>query len=332
MTGRRGKIVVADFINDGLDIERSILGEVADLSALDAYSEDDLVNKIEDADAVMLYHCIQFSERTINRLKQCKLIVRCGVGVDNVDRAAARAKGIPVANVPDYGTEEVADSAIGMALTLTRGIHFLNSRLQRGVYPWTYLQASPIHRLRGRVFGIIGLGRIGTAAALRAKALGMRVVFYDPYLPDGYDKAYGVERVETLEELLAQTHVLSLHCPLTEQTRQIVNAKTLSLLPKGSFLVNTARGGTVDPMAVVAALASGHLAGAGLDVLVDEPPIEPSELLIAWRDPNHPAHDRLILNPHSAFYSEEGLNDMRIKGSHACKRALEGLPLRNIVN
>jgi C-terminal binding protein len=332
MTGRRGKIVVADFINDGLEIERSILGEVADISALDAYSEDDLVNKIEDADAVMLYHCIQFSERTINRLEQCKLIVRCGVGVDNVDRAAARAKGIPVANVPDYGTEEVADSAIGMALTLTRGIHFLNSRLQRGVYPWTYLQASPIHRLRGRVFGIIGLGRIGTAAALRAKALGMRVVFYDPYLPDGYDKAYGVERVETLQELLAQTHVLSLHCPLTEQTRQIVNAKTLSLLPKGSFLVNTARGGTVDPMAVVAALASGHLAGAGLDVLVDEPPIEPSELLIAWRDPNHPAHDRLILNPHSAFYSEEGLNDMRIKGSHACKRALEGLPLRNIVN
>ena len=332
MAGRRGKVMVADFINDGLEIEQSILGEVADITALDALNEDDLVNRIDDADAVMLYHCIHFSEKTINRLKHCKLIVRCGVGVDNVDRVAARARGIPVANVPDYGTEEVADSAIGLTLTLTRGIHFLNSRLQRGVYPWTYLQASPIHRLRGRVFGIIGLGRIGSAAALRAKALGMRVVFYDPFLPDGYDKAYGVERAETLEELLAQTHVLSLHCPLTEQTREIVNAKTLALLPKGSFLVNTARGGTVDPMAVVGALASGHLAGAGLDVLVDEPPVEPSELLIAWRDPNHPAHDRLILNPHSAFYSEEGLNDMRVKGSQACRRALEGLPLRNIVN
>ena len=332
MAGRRGKVVVADFINDGLEIERSILREVADISALDACSEDDLVNKIEDADAVMLYHCIQFTDRTISRLRNCKLIVRCGVGVDNVDRAAARARGIPVANVPDYGTEEVADSAIGMALTLTRGIHFLNSRLRRGVYPWTYLQASPIHRLRGLVFGIIGLGRIGSAAAVRAKALGLRVVFYDPYLSDGYDKALGIERAETLEALLAQTHVLSLHCPLTEQTRHIVNAQTLAQLPPGSFLVNTARGGTVDPLAVVGALASGHLAGAGLDVLVDEPPVEPSELLIAWRDPNHPAHDRLILNPHSAFYSEEGLNDMRIKGSHACRRALEGLPLRNIVN
>ncbi|MES2788099.1 MAG: C-terminal binding protein [Planctomycetota bacterium] len=332
MTARRGKVVVADFINDGLDIERSIIGELADISALDAYSEEDLVNRIEDADAVMLYHCIQITERTIDRLQNCKLIVRCGVGVDNVDRKAARARGIPVANVPDYGTEEVADSAIGMALTLTRGIHFLNSRLRRGVYPWTFQQASPIHRLRGRVFGIIGLGRIGAAAASRAKALGMRVLFYDPFLPDGYDKALGIERVETLESLLSQTHVLSLHCPLTDDTRHIVNAKTLAQLPQGSFLVNTARGGTVDPMAVVGALASGHLAGAALDVLVDEPPVEPSELLIAWRDPNHPAHDRLILNPHSAFYSEEGLNDMRIKGSQACRRALEGLPLRNIVN
>ena len=332
MAGRRGKVVVADFINDGLEIERSILGDTGEITALDANNEEELINRIEDADAVMLYHCIQFGERTINRLKNCKLIVRCGVGVDNVDRVAARAKGIPVANVPDYGTEEVADSAIGMALTLSRGIHFLNSRLQRGVYPWTYLQAAPIHRLRGQVFGIIGLGRIGSAAAVRAKALGMRVVFYDPFLPDGYDKALGVERAETLEALLAQTHILSLHCPLTELTREIVNAKTLAQLPKGSFLVNTARGGTVNPMAVVDALASGHLAGAGLDVLVDEPPVEPSELLIAWRDPKHPAHDRLILNPHSAFYSEEGLNDMRIKGSQACRRALEGLPLRNIVN
>ncbi len=332
MAGRRSRVAVADFINDGLDIERSILGEIAEIVALDANCEEDLINKIEDVDAVMLYHCIQFSEQTINRLRQCKLIVRCGVGVDNVDRAAARAKGIPVANVPDYGTEEVADSAMGHALTLSRGIHMLNSRLRRGVYPWTYQQAAPIHRLRGRVFGIIGLGRIGLAAAIRAKAHGMHVAFYDPYLPDGYDKALGIERVETLDELLAQTHILSLHCPLTDETRQIVNAAALAKLPQGSFLVNTSRGGTVDPLAVVESLASGHLAGAGIDVLVDEPPVEPSPLLEAWRNPDHPAHDRLILNPHAAFYSEEGLNDMRIKGSHACRRALEGKPLRNIVN
>lgn len=332
MTGRRSKIIVADFINDAMEAEQSILGDIADLVALEAKTEEDLVGKIADADAIMLYHCIHLSERTFKQLKQCKLIVRCGVGVDNVDRAAARAFGIPVANVPDYGTEEVADSAIGMALALARGIHLLNSRLRRGVYPWTFMQASPIHRLRGRVFGIIGLGRIGSAAALRAKTLGMRVVFYDPFLPDGYDKALGIERAETLEELLSQTHILSLHCPLTDDTRHIVNARTIALMPPGSYVVNTARGATVDPMAIVNALASGHLAGAAIDVLVDEPPIEPSELLNAWRDPQHPAHDRLILNPHAAFYSQEGLKDMRTKGAQACRRAILGLPLRNIVN
>lgn len=332
MAGRPGKVIVADVINDGLEIERSVLDDVAEITALNAACEEDLIGKIEDADAIMMYHCVQITEKTIHRLKNCKLILRGGVGVDNVDRKAARAKGIPVANVPDYGTEEVADTAIGMALTLSRGIHTLNSRLRRGVYPWSYLQAAPINRLRDQVFGIIGLGRIGSAVALRAKSHGMRVVFYDPLLPDGYDKALGIQRAETLESLLAQTHILSLHCPLTDDTREIINAKTLALLPKGSFVVNTSRGGTVNPLDVVAALASGHLAGAALDVLVEEPPAETSELLTAWRDPDHPAHDRLILNPHSAFYSVQGLKDIRVKGSEACRRALEGLPLRNIVN
>src|SRR5439155_12624045 len=134
----------------------------------------------------------------------------------------ARERGIPVANVPDYGTEEVADSAIGMALSLARGIHLYNSRLQHAVGPWSYTQAAPIRRLRGRVFGIIGLGRIGTATAVRAKALGMDVAFYDPHKPDGYDKALGLRRVEKLDELLRQSFVLSLHCPLTAETRHIV--------------------------------------------------------------------------------------------------------------
>ena len=165
---KRAKIVITDFLTEQPDCEREILGDLADIACLDASSEDELAGRIEDADAVMLYHVIKIGERTINALKNCKLIVRCGVGYDNVDRAAARRRGIPVANVPDYGTEDVADSAIGMALTLGRGIHFLNSRLRRGHGPWTYMQAQPISRLRGRTFGIIGIGRIGTASALRA--------------------------------------------------------------------------------------------------------------------------------------------------------------------
>lgn len=328
----RHQVFITDFISNDLSIEREILGDIADVVGLNAKHESELLGKIDQADAVMMYHAIQMTSQVIERLKRCKLIVRCGVGVDNVDRVAARKHGIPVSNVPDYGTDEVADSAIGLLLSLTRGIHLLNSRLRRGEGSWSYLQAAPVHRLQGRTLGIVGLGRIGTAAALRGKALGMRVLFYDPYLPDGYDKAIGVERVESLAELLRQSFALTLHCPLTPETASLINDAAIAQMPRGSFLVNTSRGGVVEPTAVVKGLADGHLAGAGIDVLVQEPPDDDHPLLVAWRDPQHPAHDRLLLNPHSAFYSEEGLLDMRVKGSQSCRRALLGETLRNVVN
>ena len=328
----RFRVVIADFIADEMRAERDILSDIADIEALNANSEADLHGKIDDADAVMLYHNIQITRATVSRLKACKLIVRCGVGFDNVDRIAARERGIPVANVPDYGTEEVADSAIGLMLSLTRGINFLNNRLQRKSGDWSYMQVAPILRLRGRVFGIIGLGRIGTAAAIRAKALGMDVAFYDPHKPDGFDKAIGVRRVEKLDDLFRQSFVVSVHCPLTEETKHIVDARGIALMPNGSYLVNTARGATVDATAVPAAIRSGKLAGAAIDVLPFEPPPEDHPLLTAWRDPADACHDRVILNPHSAFYSEEGLLDMRVKGSQAVRRALLGEVLRNVVN
>ena len=328
----RFRVVIADFVADDLKPERDILGDIADIVALDAYSEDRLAGRVDDADAVMLYHNLAIGPDTIARLKQCKLIVRCGVGFDNVDRIYARSRGIPVANVPDYGTEEVADSAIGLMLALTRGITFLNSRLRRNLGAWTYTPVAPLVRLRGRTFGIIGLGRIGTAAALRAKALGMDVAFYDPLKQDGYDKALGVRRVEKLDELLTQAFVLSVHCPLTDDTRNIVDRRAIALMPDGSYLVNTARGATVDATAIPDAVRGGKLAGAAIDVLPFEPPPDDHPLLAAWRDPNDPCHDRVIINPHAAFYSEEGLRDMRVKGAEACRRALLGEPPRNVVN
>jgi D-3-phosphoglycerate dehydrogenase/C-terminal binding protein len=327
----RFRVVIADFITE-LKAEREILGDIAELTALDAASERDLLGHVEDADAVMMYHNIAITKDTIARLKHCKLIVRCGVGYDNVDWRYARERGIPVANVPDYGTEEVADSAVGLMLALTRGITFLNNRLQRKDGPWMYTQAAPLLRLRGRMFGIIGLGRIGTAAAVRAKALGMDVAFYDPHKPDGYDKALGVRRVEKLDDLLRQAFVVSVHCPLTEETRHIIDARAIKLMPDGSYLVNTARGATVDATAIPAAIRSGKLAGAAIDVLPQEPPPDDHPLLAAWRDVADPCHDRVIINPHVAFYAEEGLLDMRVKGSQACRRALLGEPLRNVVN
>jgi C-terminal binding protein len=332
MASSRFQIFISDFIADSLEIEREILGDIADVTALDAHSEIELVGRIEHADAIMLYHNLAISRSTIEHLKQCRLIVRCGVGFDNVDHAFARSRGIDVANVPDYGTEEVADSAIGLMLALTRGINFYNVRMRETPDPWMYSTAGKLFRLRGRTFGILGLGRIGSATAIRAKALGMNVIFYDPFKQDGYDKALGIRRVESLDELLESSFVLSMHCPNTPETKHIINAKSIQKMPTGSYLINTARGAVVDVTALPNAIASGKLAGAAIDVLVDEPPAPDNPLLAAWRDPSHPAYTRLIINPHSAFYSEEGLADMRIKGSQACRNALLGAPLRNIIN
>jgi C-terminal binding protein len=326
------KIIVTDFINDSLEPERRILGDIATVEARDAYREEELTGHVEDATALMLYHNLRLTRKTIARLECCELIVRCGVGYDNVDHAFARQRGITVTNVPDYGTEEVADSAIGLMLTMTRGIGLLNSRLRAGQGPWLYTQTAPLHRLRGRVFGVVGLGRIGSAAALRAKALAMDVAFYDPYKPDGFDKALGIRRCESFDELLAQVFVLSLHCPLTDETRHIVDARAIATMPPGAYLVNTARGGVVDAAAVPPAIASGQLAGAAIDVLEQEPPEADDPLVAAWRDPTHPAHHRLLITPHTAFYSEEGLLDIRLKASDACRRALCGKPLRNVIN
>lgn len=326
------KIVITDFISEPLDYERQIVGDLADITALDALHESDLEGRIEDADVVVLYHHLSIGRATIERLNNCKMIIRGGVGFDNVDRAAARERGIPVANVPDYGTEDVADTAIAMMLSLARGTHFWNSRLRRNEGPWHYSPAVPLWRLRGRVFGVVGMGRIGTAAALRAKALGMDVAYFDPYAPQGRDKSLGIRAVHSLEELLGQSHVLSLHCPLTPETHHLINATTIDLLPKGALLVNTARGGVVDVTAVLRGLESGRLAGAGIDVLETEPPASDYPIIAAWRDLSHPAHDRLILNPHSAFYTEEGLADMRIKSSQNARRMLTGLPPWNVVN
>lgn len=325
------KVVVTDFLDEPFDVERQILGDVARVVGLNAVRETDLDERLEDADAIMMYHVVAIRRPTIERLKHCKLIVRCGVGYDNIDTIAAREHGITVANVPDYGSEEVADSAIGMMLALTRGIHFFNQRLQQPG-PWTYTTVGPLHRLRGRTLGVIGIGRIGAAAALRGKALGLNVIFYDPYVVDGTDKALGVERVEELDELLTRSDIVSLHCPLTEQTRHIVDAAAIARMKRGAYLVNTARGSVVDTSAVLPAIESGHLAGVALDVLEVEPPSDDDPLLVAWRDPSHPANQRLIINPHSAFYSEQGLGDMRIKGSRNCLRALRGETIRNVVN
>ena len=329
---QRYKVVITDAITDELVPERRVLDDVADVVSLGAHSEEEIQGRIEDADAIILHHYLSITRLTLDRLEHCKLIVRGGVGIDNVDHEYARKLGIPVANVPDYGTEDVADSAIGMMLTLTRGIAYLNSQLHAGNGPWGHQLALPQQRLRGRVLAIVGFGRIGTAVALRGKPLGMDVVFYDPYVPDGKEKSIGVRRADELDELLEQARVLTLHCSLTEETHHMIDAAAIARMPRGSYLVNTCRGAVVVTDAIPDAIASEHLLGAVLDVLETEPPPDDDPLISAWRDPGHPAHHRVLINPHTAFYCEQGLEDIRTKAATACRRAVLGQPLRNIVN
>jgi phosphoglycerate dehydrogenase-like enzyme len=177
-------------------------------------------------------------------------------------------------------------------------------------------------RLRGRTLGLVGCGRIGTAMALRARALGMRVVFYDPYKPDGLEKALGIERVHRLDDLWSQAEFLSLHCPLTNETHHLLGAATLSRLPAGAYVINTARGPCVDIPALCDALDAGHIAFAALDV-VEREPLDEERLR---------QHPRVLLTPHSAFYSVEGFRDMRRKGAEEVRRLVLGEPVRNPVN
>ena len=326
------RVVIVDAITENREIEERILSGIGQVISLDAGHESELIGHIEDAAAVILFHTIRITRPTLDLLNDCKVIVRAGVGYDNVDYRAARRLNIPVCNVPDYGTEEVADSAIGHMLTLTRGLHETSSRLRAETCAWSHLSAPVLTRLRGRSFGIIGLGRIGTATALRAKSIGLDVLYYDPYKPRGADKALGVRRVDTLEELLTQSAIVSLHCPLSDETRGMIGAWALERMQTGAFLINTARGALVETELLVDALESDRLAGVALDVLAQEPPSPDDPLVRAWRDPGHAAHHKLILTPHIAFYCEEGLEEMRSKAAQTCRLALLGQPLPNVVN
>ena len=277
----------------------------------------------EQADALMTLR-LPVPADQIARFPKLRVVVRMGVGYDRVDRAECARRGITVANIPDYGTEEVADHAIALALGLRRGL-FLHHDQQRASppAPWGVIGTPLIRRLSVQRFGVLGLGRIGTAAALRAKALGFRVVFFDPHLPNGAERAIGVERAESLDALLAQSDVLSIHCPLTRHTRGLVGARELALLPRDAVVINTARGPILDLDALEGALRSGHIAGAGLDVIPVEPPVEPIPgLLRAYRAREDWLMGRLVIMPHVAFHSPEAWDDIRTKAAETMRDVL----------
>jgi phosphoglycerate dehydrogenase-like enzyme len=283
-------------------------------------------------DGLMIFRHWLTAEDTA-RFPRLRAVVRMGVGYDRLDREALAARDVLVCNVPDYGTTEVADHAMALALALRRGL-LLHHDLQRAdpPAPWLAVLHPLIRRSGTQRFGVVGLGRIGTAVALRAKALGFHVAFHDPLLPNGVELALGIERAPTLEALLRETDTLSLHVPLTPQTRGLIGAGELALLQPGAVVINTARGPVLDVDAVEAALRSGHLAGAGLDVLPAEPPgEEPPGLLRAYRAREPWLLGRLIVTPHSAFLSPEAHEDIRVKSAETMRAALLSDRPQNVI-
>ena len=263
-----------------------------------------------------------------------RAVCRMGVGYDNIDRVEAAKRQVMVLNVPDYGTTEVADHAISLAMALRRGL-LMHLEAQRADPPavWRYINDPLLKRSSVQTFGIVGMGRIATAVALRAKAFGFRVVFFDPYLPNGVELGLGIQRAATLEDLLRQTDTLSIHVPLTPETRGMISTPQLSLLPKGAVLVNTARGPIVDIDAIPPLLKSGHLAGVGLDVVPVEPPVEPvPELIRAYRAREPWTIGRLIITPHSAFYTPQAWDDIRSKSAETMRAALLGPKAQNVID
>jgi lactate dehydrogenase-like 2-hydroxyacid dehydrogenase len=276
----------------------------------------------------------QFDVGPPTQYPNCRIIVRMGVGFDNIDGAVWGAAGIPLCNVPDYGTTEVADHAVTLMASLARGVTFYQEKLAADpIGNWGWAPAAPtMKRLRGAVFGVVGLGRIGLAAARRAHGFDMEVVFYDPHLPNGVELATGFRRVHSLAELMGMSDAVSIHAPLSAETRNLIDARALAAAKPGLLFVNTARGPLVDLDALYDAMKSGIVAGAGLDVLPSEPPEPLPRLLAALRDREEWLHGRLIVTPHAAFYTGPALADMRRKAMEVVYHYLHDGRLMNCVN
>jgi D-3-phosphoglycerate dehydrogenase len=302
--------------NDELALERELLG--AELAT--AKSDPGAIE-------VLVVHQTIVDASLLERYPRLKGIVRLGVGYDKVDLDACRAQGISVAHVPDYCTNEVADTAMALILTLVRGTRELEAALREHPEIWQDLSLARIRRASSLVLGVVGAGRIGSAVLERARPCGFELIFQDPAVA----ACSGAQRVDTLVALLERADIVSLHLPLNASTQGLVNAEFLARMKPGSLLVNTARGGLLaNEQALLDALTQGRLAGAALDVLPVEPPTD-QPLFTAWRE-NHPGlAGRLILNPHNAFYSRQAAESVRRLAAGEAARLLAGLSFRHCV-
>jgi D-3-phosphoglycerate dehydrogenase len=284
--------------------------------AVAARTEAEYLERCGEADGLLVQYGA-ITRRVLDGLPRVRVLVRYGVGVDGIDMAAATDHGVPVVNVPDYGTDEVANHAVALLLALARKVARLDRQTRSG--GWDVFRIGPVTRLAGQTVGIFGCGRIGSAVARKLSGFDVRLLGCDPYVatfPPGVQPvAFG--------RLLAESDYVTIHCPLTDETRHAFDAESLARMRSSAVLINTARGGVVDTRALVEALQQGDLAGAGLDVLEQEP-IDPASPLLRM--------EQVIVTPHAAWYSEEGRSDLKRRAAEEAVRVLRGERPRHCVN
>ena len=305
-------IAVTDTVFPSLDPAKAALARLNPTYRMSkSVNAEDIVAVAKDADAVLVTYA-KLTRDVLMQLTRCRAIGRFGLGVDNIDLPTAKEKGIAVNYVPDYCIREVSDHAMALLLALIRKIPLSNKLVQSG--RWEMPAVVPIRRIEGTVLGLIGFGHIPRLVAPKAQAFGMKVIAYDPFAkPDAF-KAAAVESVD-LDTLLKTSDYVSVHAPLLQQTRGMLNAAAFGEMKKGAYIVNTARGPLIDEPALVAALDSGQVGGAGLDVVATEPLAKDSPLL---------GRDNVIVSPHTAFYSIEALNELQTKCATDVARVLSG--------
>jgi D-3-phosphoglycerate dehydrogenase len=313
-------VVITDCDHDGIDPELRVLGEAGfDVRLERCRTSADVAEAARDADGVICQYA-PVDAAALESLRRCRVVVRYGVGVDSVDVDAASRRGVWVANVPDYGTEEVADHALALLMASLRAIPRLDRAVRAG--EWDVSAVRPLRRLSTLTVGVVGCGRIGEAFARKVLGAGLRVVAYDPAGVRAELREAGA-REAGLDELLAVSDAVSLHLPLTDETRHLIGSDALSRMRPGAYLINTSRGGVVDHAALLAALEAGRLAGAALDVLEAEPPAAGDPLT---------AHPRVLVTPHAAWYSEESYETLKSEAAREVVRVLSGEPPRCPVN
>lgn len=314
------KVVITDYQYENVDQEAKILADAgAELIARHCKTEEEVIAAVRDADAVIVQYA-DINRRVLSAMTRCKMVVKYGIGVNNIDVDAASELGIYACNVPDYGIDEVSNMAIAFLMALSKKLNVLTAALKNG--DWSYNSVVPLRRMEGSTLGLVGFGRIPQAVARKMSGFGLHILVYDPYLKPQVAADVGVTQVD-FDTLCRESDYVSIHCPLTPETTHLFDGKTFGKMKNTALLINTARGPVVDEAALIAALKVGQIAGAGLDVFENEPLGKDSELLHM---------DNVLCTPHAAWYTEQAILAVQSKAAQEAARVVTGQKPLNAVN